>query len=556
MAKTKDKGISDLLEDKPENIIEVPTQHEIVNVDIEQIDPSTTNPRKTFDDQAIIDLADSIKAVGLLQPITLRPDEEAGGFEIVAGERRYRAALSLGWKTIPAIVRVVSDEQMLEIQIIENLQRENVSPLDEAAAFASLLKKESYDWLASKIHKSKKYIADRLKLNDLIESGRDYLRDGKLPLTHAIVIAKLPATEQEKAISYVMSYDFWDDNNDGDRSACSKTISELKNHIVSLLMVSFKDACFDLEIDNLVEGICACVVCPKRTANQNLLFDEITDDDKCTDAACYQAKEKAHIKLSMQAAKSKFEKGNVFSGEVSHNSNAITLQGITIPCSKTKTKGKEMAAVVITKTKYGGDKKSLGKTVYIDKEVLEKEKKKEEKKTPSSKNYTPAESYNDRQSRIYVKHKLPAIKAIGALPLFGLENGDMVMKAYIKEQLCNSVSNNILLSVAAVFGLYDTDLPEAEWYNIDDNVSHETIQTIADGFIEKFGAVELLLLLAMMTPVDDSDGDDKIRSEKERETRRDYAYNWPEIAQLFNINIKPEGDETKTAGTPKKKGKK
>ena len=164
--------------------------------------PCKNQPRKSFKEESIKELADSMEVNGLLQPITIRPD--ADGYEIVAGECRWRAAKLLKWETIPAIIRHVSDDDMLEIQVMENLQREDMSPLDEAGAFQTLLKKENIDWLSSKIHKSKKYVLDRIKLNDLSMEAKMYLIDGVLPLGHAVLLSKINEEYQDKILKSII----------------------------------------------------------------------------------------------------------------------------------------------------------------------------------------------------------------------------------------------------------------------------------------------------------------------------------------------------------------
>lgn len=129
-------------------------------IPVGEIKVSLTNPRKHFDDSTLTELSESIKEHGVLQPILVRPipplDTEKVKYELVCGERRFRASKLAGLTEIPAMVKELTHIEAFEAQILENLQREDVSPLDEARAFSSLMQKETIDWLASKINKSKK----------------------------------------------------------------------------------------------------------------------------------------------------------------------------------------------------------------------------------------------------------------------------------------------------------------------------------------------------------------------------------------------------------------
>ena len=140
-----------------------------IDAPMERITASKTNPRKIFDDAALADLAASIKKHGVAQPILLRPTHVDAGitfFEVVAGERRFRASKLAGKTTVPAIVRNLSDAEALEIQVIENLQRQDLHPLEEAEGFEVLMRENGYtaDVMAEKTGKSKAYIYASLKL--------------------------------------------------------------------------------------------------------------------------------------------------------------------------------------------------------------------------------------------------------------------------------------------------------------------------------------------------------------------------------------------------------
>lgn len=166
---------------------------------IVQLEPSPLNPRKHFSHDAIEQLAISIRSVGILEPLVVRP---AGNhYEVVCGERRYRAAIAAGLERVPASVRPLTDDQALEIMVIENLQREDVNPLEEGDGFARLLKADyGLEKLAARIGRSKKYIYDRIKLGSLIPEAQALLTDGTITAGHAILLARLSPDDQARAI--------------------------------------------------------------------------------------------------------------------------------------------------------------------------------------------------------------------------------------------------------------------------------------------------------------------------------------------------------------------
>jgi ParB/RepB/Spo0J family partition protein len=162
---------------------------------------SKSNPRKTFDAAKLTELAASVKEHGVLQPILVRPNGKAGTYELVAGERRFRAAQEAGLTEIPALVRELTDTQVLEIQVIENLQRDDLHPLEEADGYRQLMAKK-YDVarIAERIGRSVKYVYDRMKLAGLVDEARKIFLDGKITAGHAILLARLKPEDQKRCI--------------------------------------------------------------------------------------------------------------------------------------------------------------------------------------------------------------------------------------------------------------------------------------------------------------------------------------------------------------------
>ncbi|EAD5868011.1 ParB/RepB/Spo0J family partition protein [Listeria innocua] len=185
MAKGLGKGINALFNNVDTN------EETVQNIAIKEIKPNPYQPRKIFDTKAINELRDSIKIHGVLQPIILRNTDK--GYEIVVGERRYRAAKEAKLKEIPAVVRDLTEEEMMELSVIENLQREDLSPLEEAESYQFLMKKLGLTQakLAERVGKSRPYIANFVRLLTLPEEVQVMLRDGSLSAGHGRVLLGL-----------------------------------------------------------------------------------------------------------------------------------------------------------------------------------------------------------------------------------------------------------------------------------------------------------------------------------------------------------------------------
>ena len=167
-------------------------------IPIDHIRRNPAQPRRTFDEAALQELAESIRAKGVLQAILVRPDpKEAGKYQIIAGERRWRAAKLAGLGAIPAIVRNVDELELLEVGIIENVQRADLNPIEEAEAYEALMKRfgRTQEGLASSVGKSRVHITNTLRLLQLPEGARAYVRDGKVSAGHARAALGAPDPE-------------------------------------------------------------------------------------------------------------------------------------------------------------------------------------------------------------------------------------------------------------------------------------------------------------------------------------------------------------------------
>ncbi len=178
------------------------------HIPIELLHPNPNNPRKTFREDELEDLSRSIREKGLLQPLVVRQRDD-GEYEIVAGERRWRASQQAGLHELPVLIRELSDGETLEIALIENIQRADLNPLEEARAYGQLLEQFSYtqQQLADSVGKSRSHIANTIRLLNLPESVRAYIENGKLTAGHArtLVATDAPADLANKIISLGLS---------------------------------------------------------------------------------------------------------------------------------------------------------------------------------------------------------------------------------------------------------------------------------------------------------------------------------------------------------------
>lgn len=273
---------------------------QIEKIPVMYIHTSPMNPRKTFDEEKLEELAQNIEEQGLLQPITVRKisdeethiDEETGEvvsveprYEIVCGERRFRAWNMLAKKSdkyneIPCIVREMTDEQAFEAMITENLQRQDVDPVEEALAFSLLAENgKSVDDIAAKFGKSNRFVLDRIKLNGLIPELKVLIKSDDLPLSGAIILSKLGEKDQK---GYYDSY------------PNGSSVNEIKRFIDNKfgIITSFQF----IDEDGFSSLYPKCADCGNNTANYSCLFYEMKGkEQKCTNPECLSKKEIDYI---------------------------------------------------------------------------------------------------------------------------------------------------------------------------------------------------------------------------------------------------------------------
>lgn len=242
--------------------------------------PNNYNPRKLFNEQDLLELSESIKSHGVIQPITVRLVGK-NKYEVVCGERRYRASLLAELKSIPACVKELSDEEALEFAITENLQRKNVSPVEEAEAFNKLVNTNKYTIadLSQKFGKSEAFIRTRIKLSQLILDFVLLLENERIQIGVANVLANYSEELQNEIYNNhfsenAASWNQWYDIN----------AKQLKQHIDS----NYSSKLESYEFDKL-----ACSSCPNNTSNFTLFTEK--GDSRCTNAACLKKKNEEFV---------------------------------------------------------------------------------------------------------------------------------------------------------------------------------------------------------------------------------------------------------------------
>ena len=182
-------------------IIEDASKDEIVEIDLSLLRSNPYQPRKIFDEEALQELSDSIKIYGVFQPIIVK--KSIRGYDIIAGERRVKASIMAGLKTIPAIIRDFTDEQMMQIALLENLQRENLTAIEEATAYKDIINalQITQEELAKKIGKSRSHITNMLGLLKLPEDVQDMILTNKISMGHARVLSKLENVDDIKNLA-------------------------------------------------------------------------------------------------------------------------------------------------------------------------------------------------------------------------------------------------------------------------------------------------------------------------------------------------------------------
>ncbi|WP_263408940.1 ParB/RepB/Spo0J family partition protein [Terriglobus tenax] len=277
-------------------------------VSLSLLTESKTNPRRVFENEALKELAATIRTKGVYSPLLVRPLTERG-FEIVFGARRFRAAQMAEAATVPVRIKEMTDAEVIEAQLIENLQRKDVHPMEEAQGFRALLNLEeptyTVEQIAAKMGKSPAYVTTRLKLTDLAPVVIEAFYAEEIGVGHALLLAKLQADQQEQALSACFKEVY---NGERKPTRILLPVRNLQFWIDTNIILALKDAPFDRRDAQLVPAAGSCVDCPKRTGHNKLLFSDIGGKlDSCTDPTCYQSKVAAHVADRDKAKRPEFK---------------------------------------------------------------------------------------------------------------------------------------------------------------------------------------------------------------------------------------------------------
>jgi ParB/RepB/Spo0J family partition protein len=378
------------------------------------------NYRTIVVDEKLKELSTSIKQQGLIQPVTVKPiADQPGKYTLVAGERRYKATELAGLKTIRALLSNAEANADTRItQLVENLQRSDVHPMDEAIRFKELTtkkegqKKADYtaETLAAAISKSKSYVFKRMKLVSLCQKGQELFRKETISYNHALLLARLENDVQLQAIEWMM-----DEESGEPFNSTTKTLEQLRDYLQEELFIDISEAPFDLLDTELVKGCAACIVCPKRTINNSDFpkpegWDESEAYDKCTDKGCFFKKTEAHL-LAVIAENTVDGKAPQ-TGSVHYEFDTqVKIGSVLHLFSKKKTK--EYAIPVVISKQVNG-REMIGTVVFIQSEEAKAEAKKaakEQVQSPLQKTTRTSKYSNENTAAIELENKQNVAKA-------------------------------------------------------------------------------------------------------------------------------------------------
>jgi ParB family chromosome partitioning protein len=271
---------------------------EFTDLVIDLIMPSPRNPRRHRNPNEDADLMASISTHGILTRLLVRPFEQSGKYQIAAGHRRYEAAKKLHWTRVPVQIRQMDDKEYMEILHVENLQREDVHPMDKAIGYKQLLV-QGYDVAAlpARLGKSETHVYQQLKLNDLISEAQKLFLEVKMVFGHAVVLARLEKKQQKDILAnHLFSY-----------AKEAVPVRELSDYVRRCLYLDLTNIPWASDDPELLKEAGACSSCPKRTGSNPSLFAD-RQKSICTDRACFEKKMQAHIEkqMALQPALARF----------------------------------------------------------------------------------------------------------------------------------------------------------------------------------------------------------------------------------------------------------
>ncbi len=251
----------------PETKAEVPEQGRVLLADVSQLAGNPDQPRRSFDPDKLRELSQSIKEKGIIQPILVRPGKEKNTYEIIAGERRWRAAQLAGLQEVPILIKESDDKTTLEIALIENIQRADLGPLEEAEAFYRLVNEYhmTQSEVAQKVGKERATVANAIRLLDLPKDVRDMLKSQEITVGHAKVILSLPSQADQISIarevikkrlsvrateklvsaslsqSHLIEHELGTDKEEGIQRLASRIAEDLQKNLGTKVQIDYRD---------------------------------------------------------------------------------------------------------------------------------------------------------------------------------------------------------------------------------------------------------------------------------------------------------------------------
>jgi ParB/RepB/Spo0J family partition protein len=303
----------------------------VTQIPLENLVPSAIN--RDHSEKSIAELAESIKQQGVLQPLIVRPFKGSTNFEIVCGEARWKAAGRNKLQTVPAIVRNYSDQEAQAAQIIENLQRSNPGPLDEARAYENLRKllgkAATTEGIAAQVGKDGSYVAQRLKLLSLIEPAKKMLTEGIIGIGHALLIAPLQERQQIECIKWLGFEETINENNWGPKVKSVHTTRALSAFIEREFMLGLATAPFDTADPKLNPKMGSCLACPHNTANATSLFPDLKEA-QCTLPACFFEKRDRAFDIKVEALAESTGKKKIYRLSIGYQSDRGASGGVKV----------------------------------------------------------------------------------------------------------------------------------------------------------------------------------------------------------------------------------
>jgi ParB/RepB/Spo0J family partition protein len=415
----------------------------ILAIPLDLIDPSPTNPRKTF--TGVEELAESLKLRGVVVPLILRASGKR--YECVDGERRYRAAKAAKLATVPAQVRELSDLEVLEIQIVSYAQRADVHPVEEAEAYRQLrdTHKLSVAEISAKVGRPVGTVYERLKLCELAPEVRKAALAGELPASHAVLIARIPDKKlQAEALAQIV----------GKKGEEAVSYRDALALIHGSFMLRLADAPFDIADAQLVPKAGACTTCPKRTGNQRELFSEVKSPDICTDPTCHIAKVDALWKLKVKQAEESGQKvlsaeqskklfPDYMNGEVVHNAPLYPLDQKVWNGDKHVTAAellkKETDLKPVLARDNAGKIREVVPRELVDKAIQEAHKKRDEARPKNSGGGSTKDPYAAEKRRLEIK-KAVVNEVLGKLAEKGEQDARGAFLSFVVWTVMNGVS--------------------------------------------------------------------------------------------------------------------